>query len=297
VSFADEILTARSFAQRHGERIGVGQEMRAMAAASAAAGVSQGFQIGASGSRTAVNDSMGARSQLAALLAAVAVVAILLFLTGPIAHLPKAALGGVIVSAAVGLIDVGAWRTLAAADRVEVAIAAVTTAGVVVVGVLEAVVFAVGLTILDAVRRSARPADAVLGYDGVLGRFANVAERPDARVVPGVVVYRLDDRLFFANARYVMRRMRDAVRGAPTATHWLVLDAECIAQIDSTGQEALARLVQELRDDGVSLAVCTHAHRGQAQPRGRGPGCADRRGAVLLDRSGRRRSVCQRRAG
>jgi sulfate permease, SulP family len=254
VSFADEILTARSYAQRHGERIGVGQEMRAMAVASASAGVSQGFPVGASGSRTAVNDSMGARSQVAALLAAVAVVAILLFLTGPIAHLPKAVLGAAIVSAAIGLIDITAWRTLAAADRVEVVIAAVTAIGVVVVGVLEAVVFAVGLTILDAVRRSA-PGDAVLGYDPVLGRFADVAQRPDASVVPGVVVYRLDDRLFFANARYVMRRMREAVRGAPTTTHWLVLDAECIAQIDSTGQEALAQLIEHLHEDRVSLVV------------------------------------------
>ncbi|HET9783043.1 MAG TPA: STAS domain-containing protein, partial [Candidatus Dormibacteraeota bacterium] len=219
------------------------------------AGVSQAFPVGASGSRTAVNDSMGARSQIAALLAAVAVVAILLFLTAPIAHLPKAVLGAVIVSAAMGLIDISAWRSLAAADRVEVAIAAITTVGVVVVGVLEAVVFAVGLTILDAVRRSARPGDAVLGYDAVLGRFADVAEHPDARVVPGVVVYRLDDRLFFANARYVMRRMREAVRGAPTTAHWLVLDAEGIAHIDTTGEEALGQLVDELRDDGVSLVV------------------------------------------
>jgi len=188
-------------------------------------------------------------------LAAVAVVAILLFLTAPIAHLPKAVLGAAIVSAAIGLIDVAAWRKLAAADRVEVVIAAVTAIGVVVVGVLEAVVFAVGLTILDAVRRSARPGDAVLGYDPVLGRFADIAQRADARVVPGVVVYRLDDRLFFANARYVMRRMREAVRGAPTSTHWLVLDAECIAQIDSTGQEALTQLIQQLHEDGVSLAI------------------------------------------
>jgi sulfate permease, SulP family len=197
----------------------------------------------------------GARSQVAALIAAIAVVAILLFLTAPIAHLPKAVLGAAIVSAAVGLIDISAWRALAAADRVEVAIAAITTIGGVVVGVLEAVVFAVGLTILDAVRRSARPGDAVLGFDAALGRFADVAAHPDARVVPAVVVYRLEDRLFFANARYVTRRMRDAVRGAPTTTHWLVLDAEGISQIDTTGMDALEQLVDELRDDGVSLVV------------------------------------------
>jgi SulP family sulfate permease len=255
VSFADEILTARSYAQRRGDRIDVGQELRAMAAASAAAGVSQAFPVGASGSRTAVNESMGARTQVSALTAAIAVVAILLFLTAPIAHLPKAVLGAAIVSAAVGLVDISAWRALAAVDRVEVAIAAITTLGVVLVGVLEAVVFAVGLTILDAVRRSARPGDAVLGFDPVLGRFADVAEHPDARIVPGIVVYRLDDRLFFANARYVTRRMREAVRGAPTKSHWLVLDAEAIAHIDTTGMEALGRLVDELRDDDVSLVV------------------------------------------
>jgi sulfate permease, SulP family len=255
VSFADEVLTARAYAQRHGERIDVGQEMRAMAVGNATAGVSQAFPIGASGSRTAVNDSMGARSQVSALLAAVAVVVILLFLTGPIAHLPKAVLGAAIVSAAVGLIDISSWRALAAADRVEVAIAAITTAGVILVGVLEAVVFAVGLTILDAVRRSARPGDAVLGFDPVLGRFADVAEHPEARVEPGVVVYRLDDRLFFANAGYVTQRMRQAVRGAPTTAHWLVLDAEGIAHIDTTGMEALRNLVDELGDDGVALVV------------------------------------------
>ncbi len=255
VSFADEVLTARAYAQRHGERIDVSQEMRAMAVANATAGVSQAFPVGASGSRTAVNDSMGARSQVSALLAAIAVVGILLFLTAPIAHLPKAVLGAAIVSAAVGLIDISSWRALAAADRVEVAIAAITTAGVVLVGVLEAVVFAVGLTILDAVRRSAQPGDAVLGFDAVLGRFANVAEHPEARVEPGIVVYRLDDRLFFANARYVTGRMRQAVRGAPTPAHWLVLDAEGISHIDTTGMEALKNLVGELGDGGVALVV------------------------------------------
>ena len=255
VSFADEVLTARAYAQRHGERIDVGQEMRAMAAGSVTAGVSQAFPIGASGSRTAVNDSMGARSQVSALLAAITVVGILLFLTAPIAHLPKAVLGAAIVSAAVGLIDISSWRALAAADRVEVSIAAITTAGVILVGVLEAVVFAVGLTILDAVRRSARPGDAVLGFDPVLGRFADVAAHPEARVEPGIVVYRLDDRLFFANARYVTGRMRQAVRGAPSPAHWLVLDAEGISHIDTTGMEALKNLVDELGDGGVALVV------------------------------------------
>jgi sulfate permease, SulP family len=153
--------------------------------------------LGASGSRTAVNDAMGARTQVAGLLAATSVVLVLLFLTGPIADLPKAVLGAVIVSAAVGLVEPAAWRALFDTDRVEFTIAAVTTAGVVAVGVLEAIIFAVGLSIVDVVRRSAQPHDAVLGWVERLGRWADIAVHRDAKVVPGVVVYRLDDRLFF----------------------------------------------------------------------------------------------------
>jgi len=226
-----------------------------MGAASAAAGFTQAFPVGGSGSRTAVNESMGARSQISGLLAAGTVALILLFLTAPIANLPKAVLGAVIVSAAIGLVDISAWRSLAATDRVEVAIAAATALGVVLVGVLEAVVFAVALTVIDAVRRSARPGDAVLGFDAELGRFADVSERPEALVVPGVVVYRLEDRLFFANVGYVKRRMHEAVRGAPTATQWLVLDAEGLTHVDATGVEALGELTAELREAGITLVI------------------------------------------
>ena len=128
-----------------------------------------------------MNDSMGARTQLAGLAAAGSIVLILLFLTDPISYLPTAVLGAVIVSAAIGLVDRRAWRTLWDTDRVEVTIAAVTTAGVVAVGVLEALVFAVGLSIVDVVRRSARPHDAVLGWVDSLGRYADVAVHPTRR--------------------------------------------------------------------------------------------------------------------
>ena len=226
VAFADEVLTARSFAGRHGDHIRADQELLAMGVANAAAGFSQGLPVGASGSRTAVNDGMGARSQISGLLAAGAIVLVLLFLTAPIADLPKAVLGAVIVSAAIGLIDPAAWRELAATDRVELAIAGVTTAGVIITGVLQAIVFAAGLSIVDVARRSARPHDAVLGWDEELGRWADVSVHRSARVTPGVVVYRLDDRLFFANASYVKGRIAEALRAAPYAAHALVFDAE-----------------------------------------------------------------------
>jgi sulfate permease, SulP family len=255
VSFADEILTARSFAGKHGQHVRAEQEVLAMGAANAAAGLTQGFPIGASGSRTAVSDSMGVRTQLGGLVAAGAILLILLFLTDPISYLPKTVLGAVIIAAAIGLVDPKAWRALWATDRVEITIAAVTTAGVVAVGVLEALVFAVGLSIVDVVRRSARPHDAVLGWVDELERYADVAVHPSARVTPGVVVYRLDDRLFFANASYVKGRVLEAVRGAPTTTHAIVFDAEAVTHVDATGLAALDDLVEALRKDGIELSV------------------------------------------
>jgi sulfate permease, SulP family len=260
VSFADEVLTARSFAGRHGQHIRVDQELLAMGFANAAAGVTQGLPVGASGSRTAVNDSMGARSQIAGLLAAGAILLVLLFLTAPIADLPKAVLGAVIITAAIGLIEPAVWRELANTDKVELAIAAVTAAGVIITGVLEAILFAAGLSIVDVVRRSARPHDAVLGWVDSLGRWADVARHDDAKVTPGVVVYRLDDRLFFANASYVRGRVQEALRGAPTVTTALVLDAEAMTHIDSAGLQALEDLAGTLKDDGIALHFARAKH-------------------------------------
>jgi len=265
VCFADEILTARSFAGKHNQNVRGSQELLAMGAANAAAGLTQGFSVGASGSRTAVNDNMGARSQIAGLFAAAAVALILLFLTGPVQYLPKAVLGAIIVFAAVGLIEPQAWRTLAAVDPVEVAIAAVTTVCVVFFGVLEALVVAVGLSMVDTVRRSAKPHDAVLGWVERLGRYADVSLHPSARVTPGVVVYRLDDRLFFANARYFKGRVREAIRAAPDPVHELVLDADAMTHADATGLDALLDVAKELQRDEITLAIARLRTRMEAQ--------------------------------
>ena len=255
VCFADEILTARSFAGKHNQNVRGAQELLAMGAANAAAGFTQGFSVGASNSRTAVNDDMGARSQLSGVVAAATVAVILLVLTEPVQYLPKAVLGAVIVFAAIGLIDPRAWRALAAIDPVEVAIAAVTTGCVIFFGVLEALVVAVGLSMIDTVRRSARPHDAVLGWVERLGRYADVSLHPSARVTAGVVVYRLDDRLFFANARYFKGRVGEAIRAAPAPVRWLVLDAEAITHADATGLDALLDVTNDLRRDEIALVV------------------------------------------
>jgi MFS superfamily sulfate permease-like transporter len=174
-------------------------------------------------------------------------------------------LAAVIVSAAIGLVDRRAWRALASVDRVEVAIAGVTTGCVVLFGVLEALGVAVGLSVIDTVRRSARPHDAVLGWVERLGRYADVSLHRTARVTPGVVVYRLDDRLFFANARYFKARVHEAIRAAPTPTSRLVLDAEAITHVDSTGLDALDELTTNLRREGITLVVARLRTRMEAQ--------------------------------
>ena len=253
VGFSDEILTARSFAGRRGQHVRAEAELAAMGASNLAAGISQGFPVGASGSRTAVNDQIGGRTQLSGLMAAGVVAVVLLFLTDPMQYLPKAVLGAVIVSASVGLIDPVAWRGLARISKVEVGLAATTMVGVIIFGVLPALLVAVALSVIDAIRRSARPHDAVLGWVERLGRYADVRLHRSAKLVPGVLVYRLDDRLFFANVNYVQSRIREAIAGSPTPVHWLVFDAEGLNHIDATGIDLLTNLVESLRKESITF--------------------------------------------
>ena len=253
VSFSNEILVARSFSGRHGQKISADAELAAMGAASLAASLTQGMPVGASGSRTAVNDQMGGKTQLSGLLSAGVIALVLLFLTTPMEYLPKATLGAVIVAASVGLIDVDAWRDLGRVSKAEVVIGTITMVGVIAVGVLQALLLAVALAVVDAIRRSATPHDAVLGRVERLDRYADVRFHPSATVVPGVLVYRLDDRLFFANVGYVQSRLREAVAGAPTPVRWLVFDAEGLSHIDASGVEFLTGVIESLRKEGITF--------------------------------------------
>jgi len=255
VGFSDSILTARSFAARHGESIDADQEMLAFSAANVAAGFTQGMPIGTSGSRTAVNDSMKATSQVSGLVSFGALVVILLFLTGPIRYLPSAVLGVVIVYASLKLIDPAQWRELVRSSRIEVAIAAITALVVVVVGVLPAIVVAVALSIIDVIRRTATPDDAVLGFSRADQRYADVGTHPDAGITPGVVVYRFQERLFFANAHFFKRRLWAAVDGAPKPVRHVVLDATMISGIDASAVGALQEVQSGLRSRNITLEV------------------------------------------
>jgi sulfate permease, SulP family len=255
VGFSDAILTARSLARPDAPAVDTNQELTALAGINVAAGVSQSFPLGSSGSRSAVNIRLGGRSQVVGLVQAAGVALVLLFLTGALALLPKATLGAVIIYAALGLMDIGAWRAFARGSRGELAVAVITVLGMLTIGLLPSLILAVLLSILDVVRRSAQPRDAVLGWSPKARRFVDVERHKDAVLYPGVVIYRLDDRLFFANCRYFRSRVRDALRGAPSPVTTLVFDAESVTDLDTSGAQALATLVSELKDKGIRFVL------------------------------------------
>ena len=280
VSFSDSILTARSFAARHGETIDADQELLSFSAASVASGFTHGMPIGTSGSRTAVNDSMKATSQVSGLVSFGAIVLILLFLTAPIRYLPSAILGAVIVYASLKLIDPAQWRELASSSRIEVAIAAITALVVVGIGVLQAIVVAVVLSIIDVVRRTATPPDALMGYAAPDERYADVSTHPDAGVTPGVVVYRIQERIFFANAHFFKRRVWAAVDGAPKPVHHLVLDATSISGIDASAVGAIHEVLTGLHGRNITFEIARSTDELRAVRRHR-PDRSDRARALL----------------
>jgi high affinity sulfate transporter 1 len=255
VGFADAILTARSFAPAEGRPVNANQELVGLAGLNAAAGLAQSFPLGSSGSRTAINTRVGGRTQIVGLVQVAGAVLVLLFLTGVLALLPKATLAAVIIFAAIGLIDPRAWKALWRGSRAEFAIAGVLVIGMLTVGLLPSLLLAVLLSIIDVVRTSAQPSDAVLGWSATAGRFVDVQHRPNARVVPGVVVYRLDDRLFFANSRYFATRIREAIAGAPYQVRAVVFDAEAVVGLDTSGAEELREVIEDLDGRGIRFVV------------------------------------------
>ena len=231
------------------------QELLAFSAANAAAGVTQGMPVGTAGSRTGVNLSMGATSQVSGLVAAGFILVVLVLLTEPIQYLPAATLAAIIVTGAVRLIDPNQWRALGRSDRAELVIAVVTAVAVINLGVLVALVVAVGLSLLDVIRRIARPNDAVLGWSPTEVRYADVSSDPDVEVTPGVVVYRFSDRLFFANVHFFKRRVWAAVDAAPKPTRHFVLDMAGVPGLDSSAAAGLRELHDGLLARNVSLEI------------------------------------------
>ncbi|HKH51130.1 MAG TPA: sulfate permease [Mycobacterium sp.] len=255
VAFNDNVLTARTFAVRHGQDIDANAELRALGVCNVGAGLTQGFPVSSSGSRTALGDAVGSRSQLYSLVALVFVLVVMLFGRGVLATFPSAALGALVVYAALRLIDVSEFKRLARFRRSEVFLALATTAAVLVFGVLYGVLVAIALSILELLRRMARAHDGVLGFVPGVAGMHDVDDYPEADLVPGLLVYRYDAPLFFANAENFRERAMAAVNDYPGDVEWFLLNAEANVEVDLTALDAVDQLRTELERRGIVFAM------------------------------------------
>ncbi|MFJ4388311.1 SulP family inorganic anion transporter [Pseudomonas soli] len=254
ISFCSAMLTARSFAARHGYAINANHEFLALGVSNLAAGISQGFAISGADSRTAVNDMVGGKSQLVGIIAALVIALILLFFTAPMAWIPQAALGAVLLMAGWGLIDVKSLKTIRKLSRFEFWLCLLTTVGVLGLGVLPGIVFAVTLAILRLLYSIYQPTDAVLGWvPGIEGQV-DVRQHKDARTVPGLLVYRFDDAILFFNADYFKMRLLEAVQNVEK-TQVVLFDAEAVTSIDVSGIAALREVRDTLAAQGIHFAI------------------------------------------
>jgi high affinity sulfate transporter 1 len=252
VSLTDTIATATSFAARRGEEVEPNQEMIGMGAANLAAGLFQGFAVSTSGSRTAVAEQSGAKSQATGLVGAGLVAALLLFLSSLLADLPQSTLAAVVIAAALSLMDLDALRRYLRVRKSAFALSLVATAGVMLLGVLQGILVAVALAILLFFRRSWWPRGAVLGRAAEIEGWHDVEAHPGAEQLPGIVVYRWEAPLFFANAGAFREQVRKLAR--QRKPRWIVLQCEAITDVDVSAADMLERLDDELNAGGVHLA-------------------------------------------
>ncbi|CAA0094159.1 putative sulfate transporter [Mycolicibacterium vanbaalenii] len=255
VAFSDDMVTARAFAARSGQEIDPNAEMRALGVCNIGAGLASGFPVSASGSRTAISHSLGSRTQLGSLTALAVVLIVLTFGGGLLSAVPMAALGALVLVAALQLIDVSEFRRLGRFRRSELVLALATTAAVLGLGVLYGVLAAVALSILDLLRRVARAHDSVLGFVPGVPGMHDVEDYPQAELVPGLVVYRYDAPLCFANAEDFRKRALQAVAAYPQPVEWFVLNAEANSEVDLTALDAVDRLRVDLARAGIRFAM------------------------------------------
>jgi high affinity sulfate transporter 1 len=252
VALADTISTASAFAARTGQEIDGNGEMIGIGVANVAAGLFQGFPVSTSGSRTAVAEQAGAKTQVTGLVGAALIVLMLVLVPGLLKNLPNPTLAAVVIAASLSLADIPAVLRLWRQRRVECLLSLAAFLGVALLGVLEGIAVAVALSILNVFRRAWRP------YQTTLGRVPGLAGQhdrglhPEAEELPGVVIFRFDAPLFFANAR----TFRDAIRALAAADprpDWIVIAAEPITDVDTTAADMLADLDEELNAKGTSL--------------------------------------------
>jgi SulP family sulfate permease len=253
LTFPDGILLARAFAAKNRYELRPNQELLAFSVSNLAAGLFQGFSVGASQSRTTVNDAAGGKTQMVSLVAAGALVLFLLFLTPVLRPLPMVALAAILTFSGIHLVEVEAYRSLFRISRLAFFVAMLVTVGVLVVGVIPGILIGVMLSLVVLLGRLARPTDALLHEVSATGGFHDVGEIPESQTVPGLIAYRFYAPLFFANADHFVERIRDLIAASDTPVRWVLVDLQAVTDIDVTGVEAVARLGEEFRGRGISL--------------------------------------------
>jgi high affinity sulfate transporter 1 len=253
VSFADTSVLSRIFALRGGYEVNQNQEIIALGAANVATGLFQGFSVSSSSSRTPVAESAGAKTQLTGVVGALCIALLLVFAPTLLQNLPNAALGAIVISACLSLVDVKGVVQLYRLRRGEFVLSLACFLGVVALGVIQGIFIAVALAFLAFIWRAWRPHDAVLGRaEGVKG-YHDITRYPDAKRIPGLVLFRWDAPLFFANAEIFAEHVRQAVADAPTRTKWVVVAAEPVTDIDTTAADSLSALDDDLQGAGIQL--------------------------------------------
>jgi high affinity sulfate transporter 1 len=255
ISFASGMLTAKSFARRNHYEIDANQELIGFGASNLASGFAQGFPVTGADSRTAVNNAVGGKTQLVGIIAAATMLFALVFLKASLALVPTAALAAVVFVSALSLFDLTGLRDLARMSWRESLLSFGTTVGVLVLGVLPGVMLAVALSLAWLLMVASRPQDAVLGRVRGLPGFHSVADYPEGRTVPGLLLYRFEANLVFFNVDYFGERLRAAIQAAKTPVEWAILDASPINWIDATAVEGLDQLRRELAGRGIVFGI------------------------------------------
>jgi high affinity sulfate transporter 1 len=254
VSLADTISTASAFADRTGDEVDGRGEMIGIGAANLAAGLFQGFPVSTSGSRTAVAEQAGAKTQVTGLVGAASIALILLFLPGLLQDLPQPTLAAVVIAASLSLTDIPETLRLRRVRRTEFLLSLAAFLGVVLLGVLPGIALAVALSIGNVFRRAWWPYQTTLGRVQGLAGYHDVTSYPEARLLPGCVIFRFDAPLFFANARTFREQIR-AIAARDPRPRWIIVGAEPITDVDTTAADMLEELDQELNARGISLVI------------------------------------------
>ncbi len=251
VSFTSGMLTARSFAARTGQTIDANREMFALGLANLSAGFSGGFAITGADSRTAINAASGNKTQLSSVFAAIATALVVTCFSGPLSYMPISALAAVLIFSAFQLLDLASYKALRAIDKFEFRLSLITTCGVLILGVLPGVAFAILLALVMLMVRIYKPEDAVLAMVPGLDGYNDASLSAEAEAVPGVLIWRFDGPLVFFNADYFKSRVTQVVSQTNPAPHSFVYSLEAMSQIDSTGIKAFEDSNRYLRNLGI----------------------------------------------